>query len=287
MVHIVHRSKAIDLEKSQVTQVVTGFDISVLSFDGQIEAIMQWAQARLSKMVCVSNVHMLMEGHWSQEFAKVLKTADMLTPDGMPLVWMTSLMKGQRQDRVAGMDLMLALCNQAQTHNVSIFLLGSTPEILSQICLQISEDFPGLKVSGMVSPPFRPLSSEEDAEIVKQINESGAGLVFVSLGCPKQERWMHHHQGQVNAVMVGLGGVFPIYAGIKRWAPKWVRQLGLEWLYRLRQEPKRLWKRYATTIPPFLWLALKQVIKLRFGITQNISFRENYSRRDHTFDKMR
>lgn len=252
------------------TQTVIGFPIAASPFDKQVGTMMKWAKARLSKVVCVSNVHMLMEGHWNHAFANVLLSADMLTPDGMPLVWMTGLMNRRPQDRVAGMDLMLALCKQAQAANVKIFFLGSKPKMLEKIRAQLLIDFPDLQVAGMVSPPFRPLSKEENADIVRQINRSASGLVFVSLGCPKQERWMSQHKGQVMAVMVGLGGAFSVYAGEKRWAPKFVRKYGLEWLYRLAQEPRRLWKRYASTIPPFLWLAAKQVVRVRLGLDPNI-----------------
>jgi N-acetylglucosaminyldiphosphoundecaprenol N-acetyl-beta-D-mannosaminyltransferase len=247
-------------------QTVVGFQISALSFDNQISTIMRWVQGRLSKVVCVSNVHMLMEGHWRPEFAQVLLGADLLTPDGMPLVWLTSLMKGKPQDRVAGMELMMGLCEQAQALGASLFLLGSTPDALERICQHLAKDFPQLKVAGMISPPFRKLSKEEDEMIATRINESGAGLVFVSLGCPKQERWMSANRGQVKAVMVGLGGAFSVYVGDKQWAPAWVRNYGLEWCYRLAQEPRRLWKRYASTVPPFLWIALKQIVLIRLGI---------------------
>ena len=248
------------------TQSVIGFPISSLSFDEQTRIIILWARAGLSKVVCVSNVHMLMEGRWRSGFAKVLTGADMLTPDGIPLVWLTSLMTGRRQDRVAGMELMLALCQQAQSAGVSLFLLGSTPEMLSKIQRQLACDFPDLKVSGMISPPFRSLSTEENKAITHKINESNAGLVFVSLGCPKQELWMSTNRDQVEAVMVGLGGAFSIYGGVKQWAPEWMRTFGFEWCYRLIQEPRRLWRRYAVTIPPFLWLAFKQILLTRLGI---------------------
>ena len=251
------------------TQSVVGFPVSTLSFDQQTEVIIQWALARSSRVVCVSNVHMLMEGHWHSHFAQVLLKADLLTPDGMPLVWMTSLMKQCAQDRVAGMELMQALCQQAQSTRVGLFLLGSTPEMLLKIQRQLSHDFPGLKVAGTLSPPFRSLSMAENEAIVQTINQSRASLVFVSLGCPKQELWMHSHRDQVNAVMVGLGGAFSVYAGVTRWAPAWVRSLGLEWLYRLIQEPGRLWRRYAVTIPPFIWLAFKQVVTVRLGLDPN------------------
>ncbi|MEL7071858.1 MAG: WecB/TagA/CpsF family glycosyltransferase [Cyanobacteria bacterium J06581_3] len=248
-------------------QDVVGFPVSTLSFSQQVETVLAWARSRQSKVVCVSNVHMLMEGRWHSEFAQVLIRADLLTPDGMPIVWVTRLLRGKQQERVAGMELMLALCQEAQDAGVGIFFLGSEDEILARIRAKLMQEFPRLKVAGMISPPFRPLSEEENAAIVYQINLSGAGLVFVSLGCPKQEVWMNMHRDKVQAVMVGLGGAFSVYAGVQKWAPKWVRDNGLEWLYRLKQEPRRLWKRYAVTIPPFVMLAAKQVVYawLRFA----------------------
>ena len=276
MVYSIDISSSVQLEPPLPVQNVVGFPVSTLSFSGQVEAIMGWAAARQSKVVCVSNVHMLMEGHWQSNFSTVLSEADLLTPDGMPLVWVASLMKGSSQERVAGMELMQALCDRAQASDVSIFFLGAEKETLDRIRVQLTQDFPQLKVAGMISPPFHPLSVGEDEEIVRHINQSGSGLVFVSLGCPKQEKWMSAHKEKVQAVMVGLGGAFPVYAGIQQWAPKWVRNNGLEWLYRLLQEPKRLWRRYAQTIPPFLWLAAKQLVKARLGISPEISLRKKH-----------
>ncbi len=270
----VSTSSLVSLKKKPPTQTVIGFPISILSFDDQVSTIVQWACARLSKVVCVANVHMLMEGYWHSEFAEVLTGADLLTPDGMPLAWMTSLMNRQRQERVAGMELMQGLCERSQSEKVSIFFLGSTPEMLSKIQQKLGQDYPDLQIAGMVSPPFRALSAKEDKAIVDEINASGAGLVFVSLGCPKQEHWMHQHRGQVQATMVGLGGAFSVYAGEKQWAPAWVRKYGMEWCYRLMQEPGRLWKRYASTIPPFLWLAFKQIVKVRLGMNPELAFRQ-------------
>ena len=274
MVYSIDISSSVQLEPPLPVQNVVGFPVSTLSFSGQVEAIIGWAAARQSKVVCVSNVHMLMEGHWHSDFSTVLSDADLLTPDGMPLVWVASLMKGSSQERVAGMELMQALCDRAQASDVSIFFLGAEEETLEKIRFRLTQDFPQLQVAGMISPPFRPLSIEEDEEIVDQINQSGAGLLFVSLGCPKQEKWMSTHREQVQAVMLGLGGAFPVYAGIKQWAPEWVRNNGLEWLYRLLQEPRRLWGRYAQTIPPFLWLAAKQLVKVRLGISPDTSIRK-------------
>jgi N-acetylglucosaminyldiphosphoundecaprenol N-acetyl-beta-D-mannosaminyltransferase len=256
------------LEISLPIQSVIGFPITALPFDGQIELMMKWANRRTSKTVCVANVHMLMEAHANPSFASVLLEADLVTPDGMPLVWLMNLLGSHRQNRVAGMDILMALCQQMTANNVSAFFVGSKPEILNRIEQRLNEEFPNLKIAGMEPLPFRPLTPEEDDALIEKINQSGAGIVLVSLGCPKQEFWMNQHQGKIQAVMVGLGGVFPVYAGLHKRAPNWVRQFGFEWLYRLVQEPRRLWKRYFSTIPPFLYLACIQMTNFWLGRTQ-------------------
>jgi N-acetylglucosaminyldiphosphoundecaprenol N-acetyl-beta-D-mannosaminyltransferase len=242
------------------TQKVLDFPITALRFEDQIQAIMKWAIARTSKTVCVANVHMLMEAHWNPDFGSVLQSADIVTPDGMPLVWMMRQMGARYQDRVAGMDILVALCQQAQAQNLSIFCVGSQTEILSRMRKRLEQEFPKLKIAAMEPLPFRPLTETEDEALIDKINSSGAGIVLVSLGCPKQENWMAQHKGKIHAVMIGLGGVFPVYAGIQKRAPRIIRDLGMEWLYRWIQEPRRLWHRYATTIPPFMWLATKQLL---------------------------
>ncbi|EKU97430.1 exopolysaccharide biosynthesis protein, WecB/TagA/CpsF family [Leptolyngbya sp. PCC 7375] len=247
-------------------QSVIGFPVTAEPFEAQINTMLGWARQRLSKVVCVANVHMLVEAKYNEGFAWVLHRADMLTPDGMPLVWLTSRLRKRKQDRVAGMDIFLSLCEKASKENISIFFLGSTPDVLWSMEQRLKREYPNLKIAGMVSPPFRPLTRDEDTALVKEINDSGAGLVLISLGCPKQEWWMHQHKGRIQSVMVGIGGVFPIFAGEKKWAPVWVQKNGLEWLYRLVQEPGRLWKRYAKTIPLFLLLAFKQLVKVKLGL---------------------
>jgi len=242
------------------TRKVLDFSITALRFDEQVQTIINWAKTRESKTVCVANVHMLMEAYWSLDFANVLRSADLVTPGGMPLVWMMRRMGAHYQDRVAGMDILLALCELAQTQNISILFLGSQSEILSKMRKKLDKEFPQLKIAGMEPLPFSPLTETEDEALMKKINSSGAGIVLISLGCPKQEIWMAQHKGKIQAVMIGVGGVFPVYAGIRKRAPRIMRDLGLEWLYRWIQEPRRLLVRYTKTIPLFIWLAAKQLL---------------------------
>ncbi len=234
--------------------------LTALPFDAQIATMLDWASRHESKAVCVANVHMLIEAYEHTEFASVLENADLVTPDGMPLVWMMRLMGVRDQERVAGLDILLALCQLAPLQNISIFFLGCENDLLSRIRARLESEFPSLQIAGMEPLPFRPLTQAEDNAVIQKINESGAGFVLVALGCPKQEYWMAQHKGKIQAVMIGLGGAFPMYAGIFKRAPRWMQNLGLEWLYRLSQEPGRLWSRYWHTNKIFIGLAIKQLL---------------------------
>lgn len=251
-------------KQSLPTQQVLNTAVTALKFDQAMGTILQWAHQHSSKAVCVANVHMLMEARWHRHFSHVLLNADMVTPDGMPLVWMLKLLGHKGQDRIAGMEILQSLCQQASAERVKVFFLGSQQLILDRMRIRLEKEYPNLDIVGMKPLPFRPLTQREDDELLEEIHESEAGLVFLSLGCPKQELWMAEHQGRLQAVMIGLGGAFPVYAGLQKWAPRWVRQAGLEWLYRLLQEPKRLIRRYSLTIPPFMFLAFAQLLQHHF-----------------------
>lgn len=246
------------------TKKVINFSISALSSAEQTSIMLEWAKNNLSKIVCIANVHMLIEAHRNPSFGAIIRDADLVTPDGMPLVWMLRLLGSVRQDRVAGIDVLERLCKLAENNRVSVYFLGSQASILEKMRSRLVREFPNLRIAGMTPLPFRPLSPEEDRTLIESLNRHRAGFVFVSLGCPKQETWMSQHRGKVLSVMIGLGGAFPVYAGIHKRAPRFLRHAGLEWFYRLIQEPHRLWKRYATTIPVFLWLAGKQIF-FEFG----------------------
>jgi N-acetylglucosaminyldiphosphoundecaprenol N-acetyl-beta-D-mannosaminyltransferase len=166
------------------------------------------------------------------------------------------------QRRVSGPDLMWALCERCAAEGLPIYCYGSSDQTLVLLAQRLQAAFPGLQVA-MESPPFRPLSVEEDAAAVDRINASGAGLVFVGLGCPKQERWMAEHRGRVHAVMLGVGAAFDFHAGTVARAPQWMQRTGLEWLHRLVSEPRRLWRRYLTTNSVFIWKAACQLLRRR------------------------
>lgn len=247
------------------SQSVIGLPVSALSLQGYIDCIIRWGQSNLSKVVCVANVHMLVEATRSPSLANVLQNADLITPDGMPLVWMLRLLRRTHQDRAPGMDLLQGTCQAAAANGLPVFFVGSEQKVLDRMRNRLQQEYPTLIIGGMEPLPFGSLPLPQAAEfpVIEAIRQSGAGVVFVSLGCPKQEQWMAQHQGEIPAVMVGIGGVFPIYAGLHKHAPKFIRESGFEWLYRLVQEPQRLWKRYADTIPPFLWMAGKQLLNDR------------------------
>jgi N-acetylglucosaminyldiphosphoundecaprenol N-acetyl-beta-D-mannosaminyltransferase len=240
---------------------VIGSPITALPFDAQMNIIVEWAQQHLSKMVCVANAHMLVEAHWNPDFAQILQEADIVTSDGMPIVWMMKRLGIRTQNRVAGMDILMSLCHLATQYGLKVYFLGSQQSVLDRMKARLDIDFPSLSVAGIEPLPFRPMTLEEEDDVLNRIQASGAGLVFVSLGCPKQEKWMAQYRSRVPAVMIGLGGAFPVYGGLKKWAPRWIQKAGLEWAYRWMQEPRRLAKRYSQTNRAFLWLSLKQLFQ--------------------------
>ena len=236
--------------------------VTCVPFEEQTMLILRWAKIRASKVVCLANVHMLMEAYKNPIFAKILRKADLVTPDGKPLVMMLRMLGIKNQNQVAGLDVFLNLCDLAEQTGTKIYFLGSTEDILRKIKIKLEREHPILQIAGMKAPShisIEDIVSHKDSDLIQEINQSGAGIVFVCLGCPKQEIWMSQYKDSIQGVMIGVGAVFSMYAGINPRAPYWIQQVGLEWLYRLLQEPRRLWRRYGSTIPPFLYLAIKQL----------------------------
>jgi N-acetylglucosaminyldiphosphoundecaprenol N-acetyl-beta-D-mannosaminyltransferase len=238
---------------------ILGVPVQATSYQAAIAQIMAWAEKNESRYVCAANVHMVMEAHDSPEFMEVVNQADLVTPDGMPLVWAMRRLGVPKQERVYGPDLAIQLIEAAAKNSMPIGFYGSSPEVLERLVNNIRKEYPSAKIAYSFSPPFRPTSSEEDAQIIQEINASGARILLVGLGCPKQEEWMAQHKDKIEAVMVGVGAAFDFHAGAKPQAPAWMQKRGMEWLYRLTHEPRRLWKRYLYHNPRFIVLVLGQI----------------------------
>ena len=237
--------------------------ISTGSYRDFVTNIINSAGSCNSNYTCVANVHMLVEAHSDESFATLVRNAHFITPDGKPLSWALRLLYGIKQDRVAGMDLLPDLLAEASKAGMPVFFYGGTTEVLEKTELYLKENFPDVPVAGLYSPPFRELTKEEDERVIEHINTSGARLVFVILGCPKQEKWIASMQGRINAMMVAVGGALPVLVGMQKRAPRWMQGAGLEWLFRLIQEPKRLMKRYLVTNSTFVYLLFKEYFRLK------------------------
>jgi N-acetylglucosaminyldiphosphoundecaprenol N-acetyl-beta-D-mannosaminyltransferase len=240
-----------------VTKHIISLSISTGSYQYFLDRILELARKKQSSYICVANVHMTIEAYWDSKYADMVNDADLVTPDGMPLAKAMKLFYGLRQDRVAGMDLLPDLLEKAEKENLGVFFYGGTDEMLQKTKAFVQATYPDLKEQAYYSPPFRALTAEEEVSVIQQINNSGAQLVFVALGCPKQEKWMAGMKGKINACMLGIGGALPVMIGMQKRAPQWMQKLSLEWLYRLIQEPKRLFKRYFVTNTLFIWLLFK------------------------------
>jgi len=230
--------------------------------DGLLGEVEGWIAARARRYVCHTNVHSVMETLADERLQRVWNES-FAVPDGMPLVWLGRL-RGLPVRRVYGPDLMIALCGRAAEAGWPVFLLGGAEGVAAQLADVLRERFAGLRVAGTIGPPFREATPDEDQAIVDRINGSGAELVFVGLGCPKQERWMADHRERLAApVLLGVGAAFDFLTGRVSQAPRWMMRCGLEWLYRLLQEPRRLWRRYLILNPLFVGHVLLQALGVR------------------------
>lgn len=242
--------------------------VSTGSFVDFVNAIFSLTDEKKSSYVCFANVHMVIEAKNDPTFCEVVNNADIVAPDGRPLSIYMNVFYKMRQERVPGMDLMPALLREAEKRNKSVYFYGSTDEILDLIIKRANKELPMLKIAGTYSPPFRKLEDLEKQEIINKINSTSPDLLFVALGCPKQENWIAEHKGKINACMLGVGQAYNVYAGIEKRLPKWMRDLSLEWAYRLFLEPKRLWKRYLVTNTTFVMLFLGVFFQKMFKVKE-------------------
>jgi N-acetylglucosaminyldiphosphoundecaprenol N-acetyl-beta-D-mannosaminyltransferase len=245
------------------SRYVLGMRVDATTYEDASERVLRWANEGRSAYVCVANVHMTMESYDSPEFHQIVNGADLVTPDGTPLVWVLRALGVTGASQVRGADLVTSVAEQAACEGVPVGLYGGTPELLKDFVCLLEESFPEIRVACAISPPFRPLTLEEDAAFTLEISSSGARILFVGIGCPKQERWMAAHKGKIPAVMIGVGAAFDIHTGRVRQAPRWMQRTGLEWVFRLLMEPKRLWRRYVKYNPRFIGLILMQLARAR------------------------
>ncbi|MDJ0897305.1 MAG: WecB/TagA/CpsF family glycosyltransferase [Xenococcus sp. MO_188.B8] len=246
-------------------QDILSVPVTCLPFEEQIMLIVRWAKIRDSKVVCLANIHMIMEAYRNYSFKKVLHQANLVTADGKPLVWMLRRLGILHQNQVAGVDVFLNLCDLAENTGIPIYFIGSTEDILKKIKQKLDQDYPILKVAGMKSIPLMSIDETrhgQDKELIEEINESGAGIIFVCLKSPKQEIWMSQYRGRIKGVLIEVGAVFSMYAGITPIPPYLIQHSGWKWLSRLLQELSRLWHRYISTISPFMYLVILQLLIL-------------------------
>lgn len=242
---------------------VIGVQVDLLDFETAIDRIAGWGRAQESRYVCFCNVHSAVTAAFDSRFHQILASSDMCTSDGAPVTWMLRQLGAPGQKRLNGPDLMLRYFAAEAPRGGKVYFYGGTSQTLKLLRERVEAEFPGLQVVGTYSPPFRAASAAEDDEDVDRINASGAHVVFVGLGCPKQEAWMAAHRGRIRSVMMGVGAAFDFHAGVQPRAPRWMQQWGLEWLHRLLNDPRRLWRRYLFTNSPFLIMAGAQWLASR------------------------
>lgn len=246
-------------------RAILGMRVDATSYEDATARVLRWATRGESRTVAVATVNNVMEAHDDPAFADVMADADLVTPDGMPLVWGLKLLGVRDATRVYGPELTPTVLASAAREGIAVGFYGSTDEVLDRLVAHVEVAYPTLEVTFRLSPPFGELSPEEDRRIVEEIERSGCRILFVGLGCPKQERWIAAHRGRVPAVMLGVGAAFDFLAGTKRKAPAFLQRLGLEWLFRLVTEPRRLWRRYLRHNPRFVVLFGAQVLRARVG----------------------
>lgn len=246
---------------------VLGIGVSAMDAEAAVDAVARAAKGKRALTVSCSAVHSIMEGALDAEHRHRLNALDLVLPDGQPVRWALRWRHGIiLPNRVYGPDFMLALCDRASREGLAIFLYGSRPEILEALSRNLRSRFPALKIAGMRASAFRRLSEPEQAAIASEIRASGASIVFAGLGCPRQEIWAYENAKLISLPLIAVGAAFDFHAGVLSQAPGWMQRSGTEWLFRLRQEPRRLWKRYLYLNPLYLFFLAGELLGIaRFG----------------------
>lgn len=238
---------------------ILGVQVSTVNQQSTLKEIKRRLGTKEGGYVCVTGMHGIMESYRSVLTRKAHNSADLVVPDGMPLVWLHHLHGNRQVERVYGPDLMLRVCENLRGSDFRHFLYGGQPGIVEKLKNVLQSRFPDIQICGTFSPPFRPLSEKEDEDVTSLIRETGTNILWVGLGTPKQEIWMYQHRDVFEGtVMIGVGAAFDFHTGGIPQAPRWLQNIGMEWFFRLLNEPKRLWRRYLLNIPPFLLLLAMQ-----------------------------
>jgi N-acetylglucosaminyldiphosphoundecaprenol N-acetyl-beta-D-mannosaminyltransferase len=243
---------------------VLGVGVSPVNLGIAVAAVDRWIARRERQYICVTGVHGVMESQRDDALRRIHNAAGLVVPDGMPLVWLSRLAGNRQARRVYGPDLMLACCKTSVVSSHRHFFYGGGAGVPERLAERLRTRYPALRVVGTYSPPFRPLSEHEASEVIRLINQAEPDIVWVGLSTPKQERWMSTHRPELRApVLIGVGAAFDFHAGLKPQAPRWMQRCGLEWLFRLLTEPRRLWRRYLFNNPVFVWRVLLQAAGIR------------------------
>jgi len=251
------------MEKTKIIKM----DVNVTALQPAVDKVLELARAKSGAYVCVANVHMCMESFGLVSFDSVVNQADLVIPDGKPLSIAQKLLGHSNAEQVRGQDIMNALCELSGERSINIgFYGGSSDAVLDLVKSKLLSQYADINIAYALSPPFRALDESEDDTVISQINQAKVDVLFVGIGCPKQEIWMAKHKEKLSCVMLGVGAAFDFVAGNKKHAPRWVQNIGMEWLFRLCSEPSRLWKRYLKQNPRFVWYFLQQwLFKRDFG----------------------
>lgn len=241
--------------------LIFGIKISRADYKDSVNKIISLFSSGKGGLVCVANVSTAMESRRCSGFKNIINSADLVVPDGVPLVWGMRVLGGKKATRVAGTELTLLLCKYAAENNIAVGFYGSTEKVLAPLKNNLKQIFPGLRVDYMFSPPYGTTIHAEAKSTIQEINDSKVKILFVGLGCPKQERWMEIHKKEVIPVMIGVGAAFDFIAKSKKRAPFWMQNCGLEWFYRFLQEPTRLWKRYLIGNLIFAGLVVQEIFQ--------------------------
>ncbi len=245
---------------------VLGVGISATTYDEAVVSILAAAREGARAVVTAAPVHAVVSAARDPELLPKMNSLELVVPDGQPIRWALNLIHRTRlADRVYGPELMLRVCRGAARHGTPVYLYGSAPHVVERLRENLLRWFPGLQLVGWESPPFRPLTPEEDRAVVERINRSGARIVFIGLGCPRQDEFAFAHRPLLEAVQICVGAAFDFHSGNKRMAPAWMQRRGLEWLFRLVTEPRRLWRRYFVTNSIFVARLTRDLVRSRLA----------------------